>query len=239
MSTEPAIRQALTEKSWDLIICDYFLQGYDAPRVMVLLEHLGIDIPFILVSGYVSQEVADVALRMGAHEYLEKSKLGRLGPIIHRELKLFNAYDENLKAWGRMMEIRDFETKGHTDRVVDLSVRLAVKMGVSVPEIVHIRRGAYLHDIGKLAIPDAILLKKGKLTDEELVVMKGHPVIGYELVRNQEFLKRALEIPLLHHEKWNGTGYPYGLQGEAIPLPARIFAVVDVYDASITPSGRI
>ena len=198
---------------------------------MVLLDHLGIDVPFILVSGYVSQEVADVALRMGAHEYLEKGKLGRLGPIIHRELKLFNAYDENLKAWGRMLEIRDFETKGHTERVMELSVRLATKMAISVPEIVHIRRGAYLHDIGKLAIPDKVLLKKGPLTEDEIVVMRGHPVIGYELVKNIDFLKWSLKIPLSHHERWDGHGYPYGLKGEEIPLSARIFAVVDVYDA--------
>jgi HD-GYP domain-containing protein (c-di-GMP phosphodiesterase class II) len=92
------------------------------------------------------------ALRMAAHENLEKGKLGRLGPVIHRELALHNAYDETPKAWGRVLELRDFETKGHTDRVVDLSVRLATKIGISAPELVHIRRGAYLRDIGKLAI---------------------------------------------------------------------------------------
>lgn len=229
---EAEIRRALVEKTWDIILCDYFLSGFDAPRVLTLLEQLGIDVPFILVSGRADDDLADASLRIrGVHEYVSKDKISRLGPVIHRELRLYNGYDEMIKAWARALELRDHETLGHSDRVVEMTVELARRMGIAESEIVHIRRGALLHDIGKLGISDAILLKKEKLTDEEMTVMKGHAVIGYELLQKIEVLQHSLKIPLHHHERWNGTGYPLGLSGSEIPLPARIFAVVDVYDA--------
>lgn len=232
VSTEPEIRRALTEKTWDIIICDYFLMSFDAPRVLVLLEQLGIDIPFILVSGLADADLAAASLRIqGVHEYVSKNRLSRLAPVIHRELRVYQGYDAMIKAWSSVLELRDLETKGHSDRVVELTVNLARRLGIAESEIVHIRRGALLHDIGKLGIPDSILKKEGPLTDEEWVTMRGHTVIGFELLRNVELLERCLDIPLHHHEKWNGAGYPDGLQGDAIPLAARIFAVVDVYDA--------
>jgi putative nucleotidyltransferase with HDIG domain len=232
VSTEGEIRKALTSETWDIIICDYFLSGFDAPRVLVILENLGIDVPFILVSGRADNDVADASLRIrGVHEYVNKNKLSRLGPVIHRELRVYNGYDEMIRAWSSALELRDHETRGHSDRVVDMTIRLSRLMGVAESEIVHIRRGALLHDIGKIGIRDDILLKRGKLTDEEMETMKGHTVIGFEMLKNIEVLKRSLDIPLHHHERWNGTGYPSGLMGSEIPLPARIFAVVDVYDA--------
>ena len=141
------------------------------------------------------------------------------------------AYDDTLEGWSRALDLRDEETEGHSQRVTELTVRLARRMGVDDSELVHIRRGALLHDIGKMAIPDAILHKPGPLDDEEWKMMKKHPVYAYEMLSPIAFLKPALDIPYCHHEKWDGTGYPRGLKGEQIPLAARIFAVVDVWDA--------
>lgn len=129
------------------------------------------------------------------------------------------------------MELRDQETAGHTERVTSLTLRLARALGVPEEDLEHLRRGAILHDVGKIAIPDAILLKPGPLTEEEWAVMKMHPIYAYQWLSGIPFLRKALEIPYAHHERWDGSGYPRGLKGEAIPLSARIFAVVDVYDA--------
>ena len=129
------------------------------------------------------------------------------------------------------MDIRDQETEGHTQRVTEMTVRLAEIMRISDEKIVHIRRGALLHDIGKLGVPDTILLKPGKLTDEEWVIMRKHPQVAYDMLLPIDYLRPALDIPYCHHEKWDGTGYPRGLKGENIPLAARLFAIVDVWDA--------
>lgn len=145
--------------------------------------------------------------------------------------ELENAYDATLEGWSRALELRDDETQGHSLRVTTKAVELARAMGLSNEETIHVRRGALLHDIGKVGIPDAILLKPGQLTDEERAVMKMHPTFAYRLLQPVQFLAPILDIPYCHHEKWDGTGYPRGLKGEEIPLSARIFAVVDVWDA--------
>ncbi len=144
---------------------------------------------------------------------------------------LVQAYDTTIEGWSRALDLRDRETEGHTERVTEMTVELARAVGIPEEQIVQIRRGALLHDIGKMGIPDEILLKPGKLTDEEWVIMKKHPLYAYDLLFPVEFLRPALEIPLCHHEKWDGTGYPHELKGEQIPLSARLFAVVDVWDA--------
>lgn len=141
------------------------------------------------------------------------------------------AYDTTLEGWSQALDLRDRETEGHTLRVTKLALRLAREMGVRDADLVHIRRGALLHDIGKMGIPDQILLKPGPLTDEEWVVMKKHPEYANQLLAPIQYLRQAKHIPYSHHEKWDGTGYPRGLGGEEIPLSARIFAVADVYDA--------
>jgi putative nucleotidyltransferase with HDIG domain/PAS domain S-box-containing protein len=141
------------------------------------------------------------------------------------------AYDTTIEGWAAALELRDEETANHTLRVAELTVRLCRAAGIGEPELVHIRRGALLHDIGKMAIPDSILRKEGTLTSEELAVMRKHPTHAYELLSPIEYLRPALDIPYAHHERWDGTGYPRGLRGEAIPLAARLFAVVDVWDA--------
>jgi HD-GYP domain-containing protein (c-di-GMP phosphodiesterase class II) len=146
-------------------------------------------------------------------------------------IELSLAYDTTLEGWARALELRDKETEGHTRRVADLTVRLASKLGVPADEMVHVRRGSLVHDIGKMGIPDSILLKPGKLTEDEWVIMRRHPQMAYDMLKSVDFLIPALQIPLCHHERWDGSGYPQGLKGAEIPLAARIFAVVDVYDA--------
>lgn len=141
------------------------------------------------------------------------------------------AYDKTIEGWSRAINLRDKETEEHSRRVTELTYKLASQMGISQPELGHIYRGAMLHDIGKVAIPDSILLKPGPLNDEEWTIMRRHPLIAVDLLTSIEHLVPALDIPRSHHEKWNGMGYPDHLTGEEIPLAARLFAVVDVYDA--------
>ena len=145
--------------------------------------------------------------------------------------ELVLAYDATIEGWARALELRDMETEGHSRRVVDMTIALARSMGISDKEMANIYRGALLHDIGKMGIPDAVLQKHGKLTEEEWLIMRQHPVYAYEWLSPIEYLRPALDIPYCHHEKWDGSGYPRGLKGEQIPLAARIFSVVDVWDA--------
>jgi PAS domain S-box-containing protein/putative nucleotidyltransferase with HDIG domain len=145
--------------------------------------------------------------------------------------ELFLAYDATIEGWSHALDLRDKETEGHTQRVTEMTLKLARLFGLSEADLVQVRWGALLHDIGKMGVPDGILLKPGPLTDEEWVAMKKHPVFAYEMLSPIHYLRLALDIPYCHHEKWDGTGYPRGLKGEQIPLTARIFAVVDVWDA--------
>ncbi|MCC7118841.1 MAG: GAF domain-containing protein [Anaerolineales bacterium] len=144
------------------------------------------------------------------------------------------AYQATLEGWVRALDLRDKETEGHTKRVTALTQRLARSMGLDEDALIHITRGALLHDIGKMAIPDGILLKPGQLSDDERKLVEKHPVYAYEMLSPIKFLLPALDIPYAHHEKWDGSGYPRGLKGEAIPLAARIFSVVDVWDALVS-----
>ena len=146
-------------------------------------------------------------------------------------LELAVAYDATIEGWSRAMDLRDKETEGHTERVTEMSMQLGKAMELGEEYLVHLRRGALLHDIGKLGVPDNILLKADKLTDEEWQIMKQHPQFAYDMLCSVAYLHRALDIPYCHHEKWDGTGYPRGLKAEQIPLAARIFATVDVWDA--------
>ena len=141
------------------------------------------------------------------------------------------AYDATIAGWSRALDLRDHDTEGHTQRVADMTVRLARAFGLGEQAIVQIRRGALLHDMGKLGVPDAILLKPGRLTKAERKLMLHHPQYAYEMLSPIAYLSLALDIPRCHHEKWDGSGYPRGLAGEEIPLAARLFAVVDVWDA--------
>ncbi|HTX91931.1 MAG TPA: HD-GYP domain-containing protein [Anaerolineales bacterium] len=161
--------------------------------------------------------------------------------IIHRDQierdrqgELRQAYDNTLEGWSRALEIRDKETEGHSHRVTELTIRLARACGLRGEELDYLYRGALLHDIGKMAIPDSILTKNTILDEDEWAVMRTHPKIAFDMLSAITFLKPALVVPAYHHEWWNGGGYPAGLKGEQIPLPARIFAVVDVWDALLS-----
>jgi HD-GYP domain-containing protein (c-di-GMP phosphodiesterase class II) len=149
-------------------------------------------------------------------------------------IELNMAYDSTIEGWLELLEIRDVETSGHSERVTDMTVRLAVEFGLSDKEIQNIRRGALMHDIGKIGISEKILQKSGPLTGEEWKILRGHPKFAYDMLSPISYLQSSLEIPYCHHEKWDGTGFPRGLMGDDIPLSARIFAVVDVYDALAT-----
>ena len=144
------------------------------------------------------------------------------------------AYDATLAGWARALDLRSKETERHTERVAEMTLRLARTMGMGAKELVHMRRGALLHDIGKIGIPDSILLKPGPLTDEEWTIMRRHPLFAFDMLQPIAYLRPALDIPYCHHEWWDGTGYPRNLKGEQIPLAARIFAVADVWDALIS-----
>jgi HD-GYP domain-containing protein (c-di-GMP phosphodiesterase class II) len=141
------------------------------------------------------------------------------------------AYDATLEGWAKALELRDRETIGHAHRVIEMTLRVADRIGIRGESLQHIRRGALLHDIGKMGIPDAILLKPGPLTPDEWKIMRQHPVHAYEMLKTIDYLTPALEIPYCHHERWDGNGYPRQLKGKVIPMSARIFAVVDVWDA--------
>jgi putative nucleotidyltransferase with HDIG domain len=146
-------------------------------------------------------------------------------------IDLVHAYDRTLEGWAHALELRDQETEGHTRRVAQTTVELARAMGYDSGILEQVRRGALLHDIGKMGIPDSVLLKPGTLNEREWEIMRRHPEYAYDLLKPIEYLRPAIDIPYCHHEKWDGTGYPQGLKNEEIPLVARIFAIVDVWDA--------
>lgn len=235
VETEEQLKAAFHDQAWDIIICDFSMPRLDAPRVLELMDGYGLTTPFILVSGKIADDDVEKVLgHKSVHEFLPKESLSKIGHMLHRALRLSVGYDGMLEGWSRALELRDPETLGHSKRVVELTLRLARRMGVGETEITHIRRGALMHDVGKMGIPDSVLLKQGPLTDAEMRIMRRHPKIGYDLLSRIEFMKHSLFIPYCHHERWDGSGYPRGLKGEEIHLRARVFAVVDVYDAMIS-----
>ena len=161
--------------------------------------------------------------------------------VKERTQELTNSYEYTLEGWARALELRDKETEGHSRRVMETTLKLARALDIPKDELEHIRRGAILHDIGKMAIPDDILLKPGKLTPEEREIMQQHPTIAYHMLERIPYLARAIEIPYCHHEHWDGTGYPRKLKEYEIPISARIFAIADVWDALLSdrPYGRV
>jgi putative two-component system response regulator len=238
----------------DVILLDVMMPGMDGFEVCrrIRSDPTLAEIPIIMLTALDDRKSMLDGLEAGADDYITKpydrfelrarligiTRLNRYRKLLddranieQAHLQLLSAYDATIEGWSRAMDLRDRETEGHTQRVTILSDQLAKLAGISEDELIFIRRGALLHDIGKLGVPDSILLKTDKLTDEEWAVMRKHPQYAYEMIYPIEYLRSALDIPYYHHEKWNGTGYPCGLKGEEIPLSARIFAVVDVWDA--------
>jgi putative two-component system response regulator len=235
----------------DLVLLDVMMPGMDGFEVCRRLRAdptLAL-IPVVLVTALDDSNARLQGIESGADDFVTKpfnraelrarvrsiTRLNRFRTLLDERQQaaeeLAQAYDATLTGWSRALDLRDHETEGHSRRVTTMTVRMAMEMGVTGTSLEHIRRGALLHDIGKMGIPDAILLKPGPLSEEEWEVMRRHPVIAYDLLSPVTYLRDALEIPWCHHEKWDGTGYPRGLRGEEIPFAARIFAVVDVWDA--------
>jgi putative nucleotidyltransferase with HDIG domain len=154
--------------------------------------------------------------------------------LIAKNTELMIAYDSTIAGWGKALDLRDKETEDHSQRVAEMTLRTARLYGMSENELVHVRRGALLHDIGKMGVPDSILLKEETLTPEEEKIMQNHPQNVFNILMPIAYLRPALDIPYCHHEKWDGSGYPRGLKGEQIPLAARIFALSDIWDALIS-----
>ncbi len=154
--------------------------------------------------------------------------------LIAKNTELMIAYDSTIAGWGKALDLRDKETEDHSQRVAEMTLRTARLYGMSEEDLVHVRRGALLHDIGKMGVPDSILLKEETLTPEEEKIMQNHPQNVFNILMPIAYLRPALDIPYCHHEKWDGSGYPRGLKGEQIPLAARIFALSDIWDALIS-----
>jgi putative nucleotidyltransferase with HDIG domain len=191
---------------------------------------------FIIISALIIYSLLNSEIKRRETDYRahlqEKEHL--LEQLRQKNDELVDAYDKTIFGWSRVLELRSREIKDHSRRVTELSVGLAKSLGLGEPDLSHIRRGAMLHDIGKMAIPDRIMLKENKLDDEEWAFMRRHPILGFEMISEIDYLRPAIDILLCHHEKWNGEGYPFGLAREQIPLYARIFAVADVWDAMVS-----
>lgn len=238
----------------DVILLDVMMPGMNGFEVCKRLrsDPLLAEVPIIFLTALDDRKSLLNGLEAGADDYLTKpydrfelrarlvgiTRLNRYRKLLDERAnietaheQLLSAYDATIEGWSRAMDLRDKETEGHTLRVTDLAVKLARNMGINEGELMFIRRGALLHDIGKLGVPDAILHKTGSLNDDEWKVMRQHPQLAHDMLYPIEYLRPALDIPYCHHEKFDGTGYPRQLKGEKIPLSARIFAIVDVWDA--------
>lgn len=170
-----------------------------------------------------------IEFQTASRDITERKKADEELQLAHNNLQ--EAYEKTIEGWVRALDLRDKETEGHTQRVTELTLRLASRLGFSDEEMIHLKRGALLHDMGKMAIPDEILQKPGELDEAEWKIMRQHPVHAYNMLANIAYVQPALDIPYYHHERWNGSGYPKGLKGEDIPLSARLFSIVDVWDA--------
>lgn len=238
----------------DVILLDVMMPGMTGFEVCqrIRSDPQIAEIPIIILTALDDRESLLNALKAGADDFISKpfdryelrarllgiTRLNRYQKLIQERAKLreansqlLNAYEATIEGLSLALDLRDRETEGHSRRVMDLTVELAQAMGMGEEELMHIRRGALLHDVGKIGIPDSILHKPSTLTEEEWVIMRKHPQFAYDMLHSIEYLRPALDIPYSHHEKWDGTGYPRGLKGEEIPLTARLFAVADVWDA--------
>ncbi len=176
-------------------------------------------------------ELTDFIESLAAQAAIAIDNAEMFNELQHTNSELILAYDTTIEGWSRAMELRDKETEGHTKRAAEMTLRIARAMGMKEEDLVHVRRGALLHDIGKMIIPDVVLMKTGPLTPEEWEIMRRHPTYAFELLTPIPYLRQAIDIPYCHHERWDGTGYPRGLKGEQIPLAARIFSLADTWDA--------
>ncbi len=238
----------------DLILLDVMMPHMDGFEVCERIRALPeiAEVPILLITSLDDQSSRISGLQSGADDFITKPynsielfarlqtilRLNRYRRIVEQQRdledlhsELLIAYDKTIEGWSHALDLRDREVEGHTNRVTEIALKFAHTIGFTEEELAHVRRGGLLHDVGKLGIPDSILHKPDKLTEEEWKVMRMHPVYAYQWLSPISFLLPALNIPYCHHEKWDGTGYPRGLQGEEIPIAARLFALVDVWDA--------
>ena len=238
----------------DVVLLDVMMpkmNGFEVCRRIRSMPDIA-EAPIILITSLDDHESRIQGLRAGADDFVTKPynsmelfarlqtilRLNRYRRIAEQqdELKALNkqllvAYNKTIEGWSKALDLRDRETEGHTQRVTDLTMIFAKAVGFSEADLEHVRRGALLHDVGKLGIPDSILHKADKLSAEEWQIMRQHPVYAYQWLSSIDFLEPALSIPYSHHEKWDGSGYPLGKKGTEIPITARLFAIVDVWDA--------
>ena len=238
----------------DVILLDVMMPGMTGFEVCqrIRSDPQIAEIPIIILTALDDRESLLNALKAGADDFISKpfdryelrarllgiTRLNRYQKLLQERTKLreaniqlLNAYEATIEGLSNALDLRDRETEGHSRRVTELTVRLAQALNMSEEEILPMRRGALLHDMGKIGIPDSILHKPDQLTDEEWIIMRKHPQFAHDMLFAIEYLRPALDIPFNHHEKWDGTGYPRGLKGEEIPMAARLFAVADVWDA--------
>jgi putative nucleotidyltransferase with HDIG domain len=251
--------EAFRKDTFDLALSDIVMPEMDGLKLLAELRNEDPDVPVIMVTAMHDISIALEAIRAGAYDYIlkpfEKDQLhlSVRRALEHRRLVMENrtyqsdleqlsialqdleqSYDYTLEALGGALDAKDAETEGHCQRVTAFTITIARSMGVDKAQLRHIARGAFLHDIGKMGVPDSILTKPGPLTADERNVMRRHCDIGYSVLERIPFLKEAAEIVLSHQECYDGSGYPRGLKGEQIPLGARIFAVADTLDAMIS-----
>jgi putative two-component system response regulator len=227
------------------------MNGFEVCKIIRSTYTLS-EVPVLFITTLDDRESKLAGLKAGADDFLSKpfdgvellarlrgmTRLNRYRLIAEQRraleglnTELLSAYDKTIEGWSNALDMRDRETEGHSQRVTEKTLILASAYGLTGEELHQIRRGALLHDVGKLGIPDSILLKPGKLTEEEWGIMRQHPTLAFQWLSQIGYLQPAIEIPYCHHEKWDGTGYPRGLRGEDIPIAARLFAVIDVWDA--------
>lgn len=238
----------------DLILLDVMMphmNGFEVCRRLRATPELA-EVPIIMITALDDREARLQGLRDGADDFITKpfdsielmariqtiTRLNRYRSIVEQRdqlqkihIELLDSYQKTVEGWSNALDLRDKETEGHTLRVTETSVEFAKAIGIKGDDLNLIRMGSLLHDVGKLGVPDSILLKPARLTEEEWVVMRMHPVYAHQWLSPIPFLAKAIDIPYCHHEKWDGSGYPQGLRGESIPLFARLFAIVDVWDA--------
>lgn len=237
----------LENQSVDMILSDIFMPGMNGFELLRQIKQRRPDVPVVLITGFANIEMARHALKEGAVDFITKPynvseipilverNLTRVGidnivkETLHAEIQ--KTYRATMEALLAALDTRDTETEGHSERVAAYTMMMAEKLDLTPEELTSIERGALLHDIGKIGVPDSILYKPGPLNDQEWEVMKQHPIDGYRMCMKVELLQPAAPIVLHHHERWDGKGYPHGLSGEQIPLGARLFAIADTLDA--------
>ncbi len=241
----------------DVILLDVMMPGMTGFEVCerIRSDPQVAEIPIIILTALDDHESLLTGLKAGADDFISKpfdrfelrarligiTRLNRYHKLLEEReklqqahSKLLDAYGATIEGWSHAMDLRDRETEGHSRRVTELALKLARAFGMNDEQLTQIRHGALLHDMGKLGVPDSILHKPDKLTPEEWLIMRKHPQFAHDMLYPIEYLRTSLDIPFCHHEKWDGTGYPRGLKNHEIPIAARIFAIVDVWDALIS-----